>query len=71
MLKSSNIRDGDKDGNRSGDQACCLLESRERCRKQAGNASFNFRVQKLVKQRKLGLILDHGVSITLSTGKNI
>ena len=63
MLKASNSRDHDKESNRNGDQFCCLLEDREKCRRQAGNASFNFRVQKLVKQRKLGLMLDPDVSI--------
>eukprot|EP00794_Sanderia_malayensis_P007390 gene7390-8210_t len=58
MLKSSNVRDSDKDSNRNGQQICCLLENRERCRKPAGNASFNFRVKKLVKQKKLGLGFD-------------
>eukprot|EP00112_Aurelia_sp_Birch-Aquarium-sp1_P003103 Seg1347.1 transcript_id=Seg1347.1/GoldUCD/mRNA.D3Y31 product="Histone deacetylase complex subunit SAP30L" protein_id=Seg1347.1/GoldUCD/D3Y31 len=58
MLKASNSRDHDKESNRNSDQFCCLLEDREKCRRQAGNASFNFRVQKLVKQRKLGLLLD-------------
>ncbi len=64
MLKSNSLRENEKDGARnSGEQICCLLENRERCRKQAGNASFNFRVKKLVKQRKLGLAFAQDVSI--------
>lgn len=44
------------------DQTCCLVENNERCKKQSGNASFNFRVQKLVEQRKLKFSLDSNVS---------
>ena len=43
------------------DQTCCLVENGERCKKQSGNASFNFRVQKLVEQRKLKFSLDSSV----------
>jgi len=46
------------------DQTCCLIENGERCKKQSGNASFNFRVQKLVEQRKLKFSLDSNVSTT-------
>ena len=63
MLKALSSREQEKEGNKNGDQLCCLLEDREKCRRLAGNASFNFRVQKLVKQRKLGLTLDPDVSI--------
>eukprot|EP00795_Rhopilema_esculentum_P000332 gene332-9991_t len=58
MLKSSNSREQEKESGRNGDLYCCLLEDREKCRRWAGNASFNFRVQKLVKQKKLGLTLN-------------
>lgn len=58
MLKALSSREQEKEGNKNGDQLCCLLEDGEKCRRLAGNASFNFRVQKLVKQRKLGLTLD-------------
>ena len=51
---------GDKDV--KSDQTCCLVENGERCRKHSGNASFNFRVQKLVEQRKLKFTLDSAVS---------
>jgi len=47
---------GDKES--KGDQQCCLADNNERCRRQSGNASFNFRVQKLVEQRKLKFSLD-------------
>ncbi|XP_012555655.1 histone deacetylase complex subunit SAP30L isoform X1 [Hydra vulgaris] len=39
-------------------EICCLLENSERCKRVSGNASFNFRVQKLVEQRKLKFSLD-------------
>lgn len=51
---------GDKDS--KSEQTCCLVENGERCRKPSGNASFNFRVQKLVEQRKLKFSLDSSVS---------
>ena len=63
MLKALSSREQEKEGNKNGDQLCCLLEDGEKCRRLAGNASFNFRVQKLVKQRKLGLTLDPEVSM--------
>lgn len=66
MLKASSSRENEKEGNKNGDQYCCLLEDREKCRRVAGNASFNFRVQKLVKQRKLGLLLDPDVSTKIT-----
>lgn len=71
MLKAANSREHEKEANRTGDQYCCLLEDREKCRRIAGNASFNFRVQKLVKQRKLGLILDPEVSFMLKIISNV
>ena len=46
---------------RTPDQICCLLENGERCKKQSGNACFNFRVQKLVEQRKLKFSTDSSV----------
>lgn len=46
------------------DQTCCLVENSERCRRQSGNASFNFRVQKLVEQRKLKFSLDSNAKHT-------
>ncbi|XP_066925969.1 histone deacetylase complex subunit SAP30L-like [Clytia hemisphaerica] len=46
------------------EQICCLVENGERCKKQSGNASFNFRVQKLVEQRKLKFSLDSNVKHT-------
>ena len=54
---------GDKES--KGDQQCCLADNNERCRRQSGNASFNFRVQKLVEQRKLKFSLDTHVRIIL------
>ena len=53
---------GEKETAKGGDQICCLTENGERCRKPSGNASFNFRVQKLVEQRKLKFSLDSAVS---------
>ncbi|XP_057312724.1 histone deacetylase complex subunit SAP30 homolog [Hydractinia symbiolongicarpus] len=53
---------GDKDSR--SDQTCCLVENGDRCRKQSGNASFNFRVQKLVEQRKLKFSLDSNAKHT-------
>lgn len=49
------------------DQICCLIENGGRCRKQSGNASFNFRVQKLVEQRKLKFSLDSSVCFQIIT----
>ena len=46
-------------------ETCCLLESSERCKRLSGNASFNFRVQKLVEQRKLKFTVDQNVSFLL------
>ena len=51
----------EKEKGKDGDQICCLTENGERCRKPSGNASFNFRVQKLVEQRKLKFSLDSAV----------
>merc|ERR1712183_349782 len=53
---------GDKEG--KSEQTCCLVENGDRCRKPSGNASFNFRVQKLVEQRKLNFSLDSNVKHT-------
>ncbi|KAK3699935.1 hypothetical protein QZH41_016597 [Actinostola sp. cb2023] len=39
-------------------QICCLVEEGERCKRQAGNASYSKRIQKTVSQRKLKLSLD-------------
>lgn len=46
-------------------QICCLVEDNERCKRQAGNASYSKRIQKTVGQRKLKLSLDTSVSLHL------
>lgn len=43
-------------------QICCLVEDGDRCKRQAGNASYSKRIQKTVGQRKLKLSLDSNVS---------
>lgn len=46
-------------------QICCLVEDIERCKRQAGNASYSKRIQKTVQQRKLKLSLDTNVNSRL------
>lgn len=43
------------------DQTCCLVDENERCRNQAGNASYSKRIQKNVLQRRLKLSIDNQV----------
>ncbi|UYV83914.1 SAP30L [Cordylochernes scorpioides] len=43
-------------------QICCLLDDDERCRRPAGNASYNKRIQKTLTQRRLKLRVDSQVS---------
>lgn len=53
---------GEEDSRGPADQICCLVDSGERCTKQAGNASYNKRVQKTVTQGRLNLNIDNSVS---------
>ncbi|KAL5275084.1 SAP30L family protein [Megaselia abdita] len=39
-------------------QLCCLIDSSERCKNPAGNASYSRRIQKTVSERKLKLSLN-------------
>ena len=50
--------DDDKRG-----QNCCLLENGSRCLKQAGNAAYNKRIQKLVREKRLKLTSDPSVRL--------
>ena len=49
-------------GGGSEGQVCCLLDNGARCTRQAGNASYNKRIQKTVQQRRLKLTIEHSVS---------
>ncbi|XP_071088008.1 histone deacetylase complex subunit SAP30L-like [Haliotis cracherodii] len=59
---STNGFSTEEDSRGGHDQICCLIDSNERCTRQAGNASYSKRIQKTVQQRKLKLTRDDSVS---------
>lgn len=71
-MNNGNYSSGeDNNDSRGGpnDQICCLVEmgipgmNGERCKNQAGNASYSKRIQKTVLQRRLKLNIDTTVNI--------
>ncbi|KFB37175.1 histone deacetylase complex subunit SAP30 homolog [Anopheles ziemanni] len=58
MMNNNGFSTGEEDSRGPVDQICCLLDDGERCRKQAGNASYSKRIQKTVTQRRLKLSID-------------
>ncbi|KAL0273257.1 UNVERIFIED_CONTAM: hypothetical protein PYX00_005970 [Menopon gallinae] len=50
---------GEDDSRGASDQICCLLDENDRCKRPAGNASYNKRIQKTVTQRRLKLRIDN------------
>ncbi|EDX18136.1 GD17307 [Drosophila simulans] len=42
---------GEEDSRGHTDQTCCLIDDMERCRNQAGYASYSKRIQKTVAQK--------------------
>lgn len=54
---------GEEDSIGPKDEICCLIHDGERCKYQAGNASYSKRIQKTVAQRKLKLSIDIAVII--------
>ncbi|XP_074619712.1 histone deacetylase complex subunit SAP30L-like isoform X2 [Acropora palmata] len=57
-LEMNGYRSEQEEASSSVRQICCLVEDGERCKRQAGNASYSKRIQKTVSQRKLKLSLD-------------
>lgn len=57
-MNNNGFSTGEEDSRGPADQICCLLEDSERCRNQAGNASYSKRIQKTVMQRRLKLSID-------------
>lgn len=49
---------GEEDSRGHTDQTCCLIDDMERCRNQAGYASYSKRIQKTVAQKRLKLSSD-------------
>ena len=60
-LEMNGYRSEQEEASSSVRQICCLVEDGERCKRQAGNASYSKRIQKTVSQRKLKLSLDVNV----------
>lgn len=58
MNNTNGFSTGEEDSRGPADQVCCLLDDSERCRNQAGNASYSKRIQKTVTQRRLKLSID-------------
>ena len=46
-------------------QICCLIDNGLHCLRQAGNASYNTHIQRIVKQRRLPLLMDNTVIILI------
>lgn len=70
MMNNGNYSSGEDDSRGAGSQICCLVEmgnpgiiNGERCKNQAGNASYSKRIQKTVLQRRLKLNIDTTVNI--------
>lgn len=70
MMNNGNYSSGEDDSRGNGSQICCLVEisipgiiNGERCKNQAGNASYSKRIHKTVLQRKLKLNIDTTVSL--------
>ncbi|XP_041359443.1 histone deacetylase complex subunit SAP30 homolog [Gigantopelta aegis] len=61
-MMSTNGFSTEEDSRGGHDQVCCLIDSGDRCSRQAGNASYSKRIQKTVIQRKLKLVRDDNVS---------
>lgn len=61
-MNNNGFSTGEEDSRGPADQICCLLDDGERCRNQAGNASYSKRIQKTVTQRRLKLNIDSTVS---------
>lgn len=57
-MNNNGFSTGEEDSRGPADQVCCLLDDGERCRNQAGNASYSKRIQKTVTQRRLKLSID-------------
>lgn len=68
-MNNGNYSSGEDCGPSSDQQICCLVEmgipgiiNGERCKNQAGNASYSKRIQKTVLQRRLKLNIDQTVN---------
>ena len=54
---------GEEEGTSQHDQTCCLIDQGEKCTRQAGNAAYNKRIQRIVMQKKLKLTSNSSVSM--------